>query len=237
MSRIRPFLAIFGVPLILSLALVGCSGSDDGADQPAAAAQPADGPRFEVMSPAFTNIRPRVPIPHKYACAEEDISPPLTWSGTPPGTKSLALIADDPENRTGLWVHWVIYDIPADVTELPEGIPTSTDVLPDGTTQGINHNKHIGYNGPCPPPNITRDVYQTYKGGPPHKYFFRLYALDSKVGLGPGATKDELVDAMEGHILAKAEWVGKYTAPMQQMWFTSDKGSPVPNTPTPVGGR
>ena len=242
MPPIRPFLVIFGVPLLLTLAFAGCSGDDDSganpAAQPAAAAAASS---FQVMSPAFTNIRPRIPIPHKYTCMQEDVSPPLTWSGTPPGTKSLALIADDPEHRTGLWVHWVLYNIPPDVTELPEGMPTGTAVLPDGTTQGTNHNKNIGYNGPCPADELPRrragaeGGYPNTGGMPPHKYYFRLYALDSEVGVGPGATMDELVNAMDGHILAQADWVGKYTRPMQQMWFTSDSGSPIPNTPTPVG--
>ena len=229
--RIPIIAAIFPV---LVLVASGCSGSDDGADQPAAAAQLGDGPIFEITSPAFTNIRPRVPIPHKYTCVDGDASPPLTWSGTPQGAKSLALIADDPEHRTGLWVHWVLYNIPPNVTGLPEGIPTSTDVLPDGTVQGINHNKHIGYNGPCPPPNVAQGIFYSYAGEKPHKYYFKLYALDSEVGLGPGATKEELVKAMDGHVLAQAEWVGKYTRPKQQGWFTSGSNSPIPNTPTPV---
>ena len=232
MPSIRPFFVIFGVALLVALALAGCGGSDDGDAK--AAAQAVDTANFQVMSPAFTNIRPRIPIPHKYTCMQEDISPPLTWSGTPPGTKSLALIADDPEHRTGLWVHWVLYNIPPDLTELPERIPTSTAVLPDGTMQGTNHNNNIGYNGPCPPPEPGRGRYASTGGKPPHTYYFRLYALDNEVGVGPGATKDELVNSMDGHILAQAEWEGKYTRPKLGLWYTSDSGSPIPNTPTPV---
>ena len=211
MPRIRHFTIILGAPLILALAVAGCSGADEG-DAKAAAQQPAAASSFQIMSPNFTEIRPRVRIPPKHTCIEDDVSPPLRWNEVPPGTASLALIADDPENESGLWVHWVLYNIPADATGLPEGIPTTTEVLPDGTIQGLNDFKRIGYGGPCPPVKVFRlgdDMEATLKTKP-HKYYFRLYALDTQFGLAAGATKEELLDAMDGHILAQAETVGKF---------------------------
>jgi Raf kinase inhibitor-like YbhB/YbcL family protein len=109
----------------------------------------------------------------------------------------LALIVDDPDAPAGTWVHWVIYDMPAEGAVLPEGVVKS-DVLPDGAKQGINDFRKVGYNGPCPPP------------GTPHRYFFKLYALDGPTGLSPRATKAQLLRAIEGHILAHTEMVGTY---------------------------
>lgn len=133
----------------------------------------------------------------KYTCKGEDISPPLSWMAVPKGTKSFALICDDPDAPLMTWVHWVIYDIPADVTGLYEGIPKE-DMLPDGTKQGRNDFKKIGYGGPCPPP------------GGPHRYYFKLYALDTMLNLEAGITKKELLRAMEGHILEEAHLIGKF---------------------------
>ena len=207
MLRLRTVLSFFG--LLVALLAWGCSGDDD-ADQPAAAQLSTSD--FQVFSSNFTEIRPRRRIPNKHTCFGEDASPHLAWSGVPPGTKSLALIAENPEDTTGLWVHWVLYNIPAEVTGLPEGIPTTTDVLPDGTVQGVNDFKRVGYGGPCPPPNILIRTQEGVTGGvqPPHSYYFRFYALDAKLGLPPGSTKTELEDAMKGHVLANAETIGKY---------------------------
>ena len=116
------------------------------------------------------------------------------WRDVPLGAKSLALICDDPDAPMGTWV---LYDIPPTVTELPEGVP-ATEILPSGAKQGINDFRRIGYGGPCPP----RDG--------PHRYFFKLYALDAELGFEPGATKKELVRAMEGHILAEGRLMGTY---------------------------
>lgn len=135
-------------------------------------------------------------IPGKYTCDGEDISPPLSWDGVPNGTQSLALINDDPDAPMGTWVHWVIYDIPATVKEFKENIPKEKK-LSDGTLQGITDFKRIGYGGPCPPSGT-------------HRYFFKLYALDTKLNFDSGATKKQIEDAMKGHILAQAELVGKY---------------------------
>ena len=136
-------------------------------------------------------------IPAKHTCDGEDASPPLKWSGVPAGTKSLALICDDPDAPMGTWVHWVLYGLPPSVTELPEKVPAA-ETLTDGARQGVNDFKRVGYGGPCPPP------------GGPHRYFFKLYAVDAETSLKPGATKKELLRAMEGHILAEGQLMGKY---------------------------
>lgn len=135
-------------------------------------------------------------IPVKYTCDGSDISPPLAWTGVPDTAKSLALICDDPDAPVGIWVHWVLYDLPADSTGLPENVPRD-ETLANGARQGKNDWRKIGYGGPCPP-------------GGTHRYYFKLYALDSMLNLKPGKTKAELLKAMEGHILAQAQLMGKY---------------------------
>ncbi len=150
--------------------------------------------KLEIQSSAFTH---QGRIPSKYTCDGQDVSPPLRWSGVPEGTQSLVLISDDPDAPMGTWVHWVYYDIPPTVTELPEGIP-AVEHPPIGGTQGINDFRRLGYGGPCPPP------------GPAHRYFFKLYALDTKLNLAPGAKKTQVEQAMQGHILAQAELIGLY---------------------------
>jgi len=136
-------------------------------------------------------------IPKQFTCSGEDRSPALEWSGAPAGTKSFALIADDPDAPVGTWVHWVIFNIPASANGLPSAVEKK-EQLADGTRQGMNDFPKVGYNGPCPPP------------GKPHRYFFKLYALNDQLTLGAGATKSALEKAMEGHILAKAEWMGRF---------------------------
>jgi len=123
-------------------------------------------------------------IPTKYTCEGEDITPPLSWSTAPEGTKSFALICDDPDAPMGTWDHWVIYNIPADSGGLAEGIPTD-ESLTDGSKQGLNSWERSGYGGPCPPP------------GNPHRYFFKLYALDTTLALTGGANKNSLENAMK----------------------------------------
>ena len=136
-------------------------------------------------------------IPRQYTCDGNDISPPLSWSDVPDGTKSFALIADDPDAPAGTWVHWVVYNIPAGTTKLQEQVPASK-ILPDGSVQGINDFKKTGYGGPCPPGGI-------------HRYFFKLYALSGSVDLGPNATKNELLQAMEGKIVSETKLMGTYS--------------------------
>jgi Raf kinase inhibitor-like YbhB/YbcL family protein len=136
-------------------------------------------------------------IPAQYTCNGPDVSPPLNWEDVPEETKSLALIADDPDAPVGTWVHWVLYNLPADTHELQEDLP-KTKVLPNVAMQGTNDFRKIGYGGPCPP-------------GGTHRYFFKLYALDELVDLNPGARKKDLLDAMKGHILAECQLMGKFS--------------------------
>jgi len=137
------------------------------------------------------------PIPRRHAFDDQDISPALQWSGVPSAAKSLALICDDPDAPMGTWVHWVIYDLPPAASGLSEGVPKSPE-LANGAKQGVNDYKRIGYGGPCPPP------------GKPHRYFFKLYALDTMTSLKPGATKKDLLKALDGHVLAEGELMGTY---------------------------
>ncbi len=136
-------------------------------------------------------------IPVKHTCDGEDLSPPLSWSAAPEGTKGFALICDDPDAPIMTWVHWIVYSLPAERRSLPEDVKRVRQ-LSDGTRQGMNSWKRIGYGGPCPPRNST------------HRYFFRLYALGREMDLGPGAAKKELLRAMEGAVLAQAELMGTY---------------------------
>ena len=148
---------------------------------------------FTLQSSAFQNGGS---IPKKFTCEAADVSPELTWSGVPEKTQSFALIADDPDAPMGTWVHWVIYDLPPNTAKLPEGVPKQEQAA--SGAQGKNSSGKIGYGGPCPPP------------GKPHRYFFKLYALDGKLNLKPGARKPEVEAAMKGHVLAQAELMGKY---------------------------
>jgi Raf kinase inhibitor-like YbhB/YbcL family protein len=156
--------------------------------------------RLSVTSSAFQAGQP---IPKKYTGDGEDVSPALAWSGLPTGTKQLALICDDPDApRTEPWVHWVIYAIPPDTAGLPEGLPRSERLAnPPGALQGRNSwpTDNLGYRGPAPPPAHR-----------PHRYFFKLYALDTALALKPGLSKDELLEAITGHVLAEGQLLGMY---------------------------
>ena len=136
-------------------------------------------------------------IPSKYTADGADVSPPLAWGEPPEGTGCFALISDDPDAPVGTWVHWVVYNIPASARGLDEGVPAD-EKLADGTLQGTTDFGRVGYGGPAPPP------------GKDHRYFFKLYALDSKLDLAPGAGKKEALAAMEGHVLEKSETMGVY---------------------------
>lgn len=149
---------------------------------------------MEIESPAFKNGDF---IPKKYTCEGEDISPPLRWSRAPTEARSFVLINDDPDAPMGIWIHWLLYDIPSGVMSLEENV-AKTASLENGAKQGNTSFGRVGYGGPCPPP------------GKPHRYFFKLYALDSVLGLEAGLRKVELLEAMKGHILAEAECVGLY---------------------------
>ncbi len=144
-------------------------------------------------SPAFGQ---RENIPAMYTCQGSDISPPLTWTESPEGTQSYALIMDDPDAPGGVFTHWLIYDIPASVNQLPEGMPIEPQV--SNGIQGQNDFGRTGYGGPCPPP------------GGPHRYRFSLYALDQKLNLEQGASKAQLLASMEEHILDRYELTGLF---------------------------
>ncbi len=148
---------------------------------------------IKIKSPAFV---PGGKIPGKYTCDGMDISPPLVCTSGPEKTKTFALICDDPDAPRYTWVHWVLFNLPADIIELRENVPPARE-LESGAKQGMNDFRKIGYGGPCPP-------------GGTHRYYFKLYALDTEINLEAGATKSELVKAMEGHILAEGQLMGRY---------------------------
>jgi Raf kinase inhibitor-like YbhB/YbcL family protein len=156
--------------------------------------------KIRITSPAFAEGQA---IPKKFAVAGENRSPPLVWDDPPAGTKELALIVDDPDAPTDEpWVHWVIFKLPADLRELPEAMPTDTEIRsPAGARQGHNSwGKAVtGYKGPQPPSGT-------------HRYYFKLYALDRPIDLPVGASKKDLLAAMQGHVLAQGELMGTFSA-------------------------
>jgi Raf kinase inhibitor-like YbhB/YbcL family protein len=149
---------------------------------------------FALKSTAFAHDGE---IPRRYTCDGTDLSPALSWVGVPAGTQSLALIADDPDAPEGTWTHWTLWNVSAKATVLPEGIP-QVETLDNGARQGRNDFKRVGYGGPCPSP------------GKPHRYFFRLYALDTRLDLKAGASRNELDSAMKGRVLSQTELMGTY---------------------------
>jgi Raf kinase inhibitor-like YbhB/YbcL family protein len=179
------------VLLLLTLVvLAGCSG------RPATTDQPEEAPMtLTLTSTAFANGQP---IPDKYSCWGQGISPPLGWRGAPADTKSFALIVDDPDAPSGTYVHWVIYNIPAASSGLAEAIATAP-TLPDGSVQGSNSSGRTGFTSPCPPSST-------------HRYVFKLHALDTLLSLGPGASKEQLLKAIQGHVLAQGQLMGTVTS-------------------------
>ncbi len=137
-------------------------------------------------------------IPTKYTCEGEDLSPNLRWSDIPTNTRSLALICEDPDAPSGMFTHWILFDLPPTATELPEGV-SAQEKLVNGAIQGLNDFLNIGYGGPCPPPKDSA-----------HRYFFRIFALDTRLELPAGAHREEVVLAMVGHIIAKGHLMGTY---------------------------
>ena len=148
---------------------------------------------IELTSTAFSEGEM---IPGRYSCDGEDVSPPLAWSGVPEAAQSLALICDDPDAPVGTWDHWVLFNISASASSLPEALPAEP-TLESGAVNGSNSWGRLGYGGPCPP-------------GGTHRYFFYLYALDTQLSLESGATKPQLLQAMEGHILTEGQLMGRY---------------------------
>ena len=147
-----------------------------------------------ISSPSFPNGGD---IARQFTCDGADISPQLSWTEPPVGTKSFALLVDDPDAPVGNWNHWAMWNMPSTLRALPEGV-SKTAHLPDGSVQGLNDFHKPGYNGPCPPP------------GKAHRYYFKVFALDTSLDLKPTAGKHQLETAMKGHILAQAEWMGRY---------------------------
>ena len=197
------------VPLIpvalLALSLAGLSLNSAAGWHPAvtlsesAAAAPSGAERsapmaFQLTSAAFSAGGT---IPKKFTCDGPDVSPEVAWTEPPAGTQSFAMIMDDPDAPGRVWVHWVLYNLPAGSRKLAEGVGKDAE-LADGSRQGKNDFGKIGYNGPCPP------------RGPAHRYFFKLYAVDAKLDLKPGATKMDVERALKGRVLAQAELIGKF---------------------------
>jgi hypothetical protein len=172
----------------------GCGG--DGSEQTPREVRTGASPKmnFWMSSPVMEYGEE---IPARHTCDGPDLSPALIWENVPAGARSLALISEDPDAPGGTWVHWVIYRLPPDATGLDAGVPTQP-VLESGARQGLNDFGSTGYRGPCPPP------------GKAHRYFFRLYALDVEPELAPGASRAQLVRAMEGHVVGKAQLMGTY---------------------------
>ena len=149
---------------------------------------------FTISSPSFTNGGE---ISRKFTCEGQDVSPQLNRSNAPKGTGAFALLVDDPDAPVGNWNHWAIWNIPADSHGLAEGVAKDSR-LADGSIQGTNDFRKIGYNGPCPP------------AGKPHRYYFKLFAIEQKLKLESSAGKKEVESAIKGHILSQAEWIGRY---------------------------
>jgi Raf kinase inhibitor-like YbhB/YbcL family protein len=149
---------------------------------------------LDVRSSAFID---GAMIPSRYTCDGENISPDLEWSPPPAGTKSIAVIADDPDAPRKTWVHWVLFNLPPSLHRLEKDVP-KTPTLANGGVQGLNDSKDVGYDGPCPPSGI-------------HRYYFKVYALDVVLRLKSGCTKEQLLAAMEGHALADGVLMGRYT--------------------------
>jgi Raf kinase inhibitor-like YbhB/YbcL family protein len=148
---------------------------------------------FSLASPAFAA---NGAIPKQHSCEGANRSPELRWSDAPTGTKAFALVVDDPDAPAGTWVHWVVFDLPGDAIGLPEGVPADETVR--GGTHGTNSFRKLGYGAPCPPPGTL------------HHYVFKLYALNVPTALKPGATKEDVLRAIEGHVLGQAELIGTY---------------------------
>ena len=197
MTNLHKWTWITGLAAAIGLSCVGAEvsrQSNDSAPGNAAFNQGSGALKFQLTSSAFTQGGY---IPPKYTGDGVDVSPPLKWTGVPENVKSFALICDDPDAPVGTWVHWVLYDIPPAATELPEATP-KLEHLPNGMKQGINSFGKVGYGGPEPPK------------GSEHRYYFKLYALDMDPPLDARAHKTDLEKAMQRHIVARAELMGRY---------------------------
>ena len=211
------FVIVFGLLLLLTATISGCQSEPDitpvNTEPPSITLEETeevekpvteeiespepilDLPEFTLSSAAFLEGEP---IPTKYSCDGDNTSPSLVWSGAPENTGSFALIMDDPDAPVGIWVHWVLFNLPGDANSLPENLPADA-VFTDGSQQGTNSWGRLGYGGPCPPSGT-------------HRYFFKLYALDTSLTLGESASKEDVLAAMEDHILMETELMGTYNA-------------------------
>lgn len=178
--------------MVLGAAVVpGCAPE---AENAASGSQRFEGGRLRVTSTAFAEGGT---IPRVHTGDGADLSPPLAWEGAPESAQSFAVICDDPDAPLKTWVHWVLYNIPGDVHSIKDAVPPEPE-LSNGARQGVNDFGNVGYGGPAPPP------------GPPHRYYFKVYAVDSPLGLPALATKADLLDAIQGHILGQGELIGLY---------------------------
>lgn len=180
--------------LVLGVTVWGCVSKPAEISQPEGEPPPEGG--SEAMKISSEVFSPGEYIPEKYTCDGEDVSPPLVWSDPPEGVGSFALIMEDPDAPVGTWIHWVLYNIPGQSLSLGEAIHPEAE-LADGSLHGQNSWKALGYGGPCPPSGA-------------HRYYFRLYALDTVLDLPAGASKKDLLSAVEGHVLAEASLMGLY---------------------------
>jgi len=202
MNSTRMFIITLAIFVLLTGGIISCQGESYTGDSHTTSGKgsipsPEVGmgtAKLTVNSPSFKNGKK---IPKKFTVEGADISPALKWSGAPGSTESFVVICDDPDAPNKVWDHWIIFNIPKNRTSLPEGVP-ARETLPDGASHGANSWKKSRYNGPSPPP------------GKPHRYFFKVYALDKKLELAPGVDKKTVEEAMKGHIIAEGQLMGTY---------------------------
>lgn len=179
---------------IMVLSLAACRGEKESETRPdVVLTEGEDTMAITVTSPVFEDGGM---IPKEYTCDGEDISPPLNISGVPTEARSLALIADDPDAPAGTWVHWVLYNLPPGTTELPENMPVD-EKIQNGAKHGVTDFGRFGYGGPCPPSGT-------------HRYYFKMYALDTLLNLSGRVSKADVIKAMQGHVLAEGQLMGRY---------------------------
>jgi len=184
------FSTILCISVLVGFMVMAQDRSDENSSMEQDQNMPEADMTFKLTSDAFTNGQS---IPVKYSCIGKNISPALAWTEPPAGTQSFAFIVDDPDAPMGTWVHWVLFNIPADLRNLAEGFSADNPIV-----VGKNSSSQTSYQGPCPPSGT-------------HRYYFKLYALDEVSSLSPGATKDQLLKAMDGHILAQTELMGTFS--------------------------
>jgi len=180
----------FYILSMLLIVLQGCDGEEQSGNS---VKEEVEKMTIKLESPTFEEGGM---IPSKYTADGESISPPLKWASVPEGTKSFALVSDDPDAPMGTWVHWVMWNIPADARQLAENIPPDEN-LPNGSRQGITDFGTYGYGGPAPPSGT-------------HRYYFKIFALDTKLDLPGSSRKADLLKAIEGHVIAEGQLIGKY---------------------------